>query len=140
LPPTRSLVRAKRSLADLPGGGGTPLACAIDIAAKLANQAQRRGETPTIVLLTDGRANVLRNGTGGREAAQAEALQAASRVRASQINTVVIDTSPRPGALAHSLASMMNARYIPLPFADARALSSIVKVAASAVQASMARR
>jgi len=30
LPPTRSLVRAKRSLAGLPGGGGTPLAAGID--------------------------------------------------------------------------------------------------------------
>ncbi|MCK7493214.1 MAG: hypothetical protein MZW92_18490 [Comamonadaceae bacterium] len=29
LPPTRSLVRAKRSLAGLPGGGGTPLAAAL---------------------------------------------------------------------------------------------------------------
>ena len=30
LPPTRSLVRAKRSLAELPGGGGTPLAAGFD--------------------------------------------------------------------------------------------------------------
>ena len=30
LPPTRSLVRAKRSLAGLPGGGGTPLAAGIE--------------------------------------------------------------------------------------------------------------
>ncbi len=30
LPPTRSLARAKRSLAGLPGGGGTPLAAGID--------------------------------------------------------------------------------------------------------------
>jgi magnesium chelatase subunit D len=32
LPPTRSLTRAKRSLAGLPGGGGTPMATAIDAA------------------------------------------------------------------------------------------------------------
>ncbi|WP_228027279.1 magnesium chelatase subunit D, partial [Pseudaquabacterium pictum] len=36
LPPTRSLVRAKRALAGLPGGGGTPLALALDAAAALA--------------------------------------------------------------------------------------------------------
>ncbi len=36
LPPTRSLVRAKRSLAGLPGGGGTPLASAIASALMLA--------------------------------------------------------------------------------------------------------
>ena len=46
LPPTRSLARAKRSLAGLPGGGGTPLATAIDAACELANQIRRRGETP----------------------------------------------------------------------------------------------
>jgi magnesium chelatase subunit D len=36
LPPTRSLARAKRSLAGLPGGGGTPLATALETAAMLA--------------------------------------------------------------------------------------------------------
>ncbi len=36
LPPTRSLTRAQRSLAGLPGGGGTPLATAIDSAVQLA--------------------------------------------------------------------------------------------------------
>jgi magnesium chelatase subunit D len=46
LPPTRSLVRAKRSLAGLPGGGGTPLAAGIDAAAALADAVRRRGETP----------------------------------------------------------------------------------------------
>ncbi len=132
LPPTRSLVRAKRSLADMAGGGGTPLAAAIDAAAQVALQAQRRGETPTIVMLTDGRANVLRNGAGGRDAAQAEALKAAGAVRSAHIRALFVDTSPRPNPVARDLAQRMNAQYIPLPFADARALSGIV-------QASMAR-
>ncbi len=127
LPPTRSLVRAKRSLADMAGGGGTPLAAAIDAAAKVANQAERRGETPTIVMLTDGRANVLRDGTTGREAAQTEALRAAGAIRAARISTLFVDTSPRPSPLASDLARKMDARYIPLPFADARALSDIVQ-------------
>jgi magnesium chelatase subunit D len=139
LPPTRSLVRAKRSLAGLAGGGGTPLAAAIEVAAKLANQAERRGETPTIVMLTDGRANVLRNGTGAREAAQAEALRAAGGVRASKISALFIDTSPRPNALAKDLARMMNAQYIPLPFADARMLSNIVQTTTAAAHHSAAK-
>ena len=46
LPPTRSLVRAKRSLAGLPGGGGTPLAAGIDAALALADAVRRKGETP----------------------------------------------------------------------------------------------
>ncbi|WP_128566586.1 VWA domain-containing protein, partial [Methylobacterium crusticola] len=36
LPPTRSLVRARRGLAGLPGGGGTPLAAGIAAAEALA--------------------------------------------------------------------------------------------------------
>ncbi|MDT8346143.1 MAG: VWA domain-containing protein, partial [Thermohalobaculum sp.] len=36
LPPTRSLLRAKRTLSGLPGGGGTPLASALDAAAEVA--------------------------------------------------------------------------------------------------------
>lgn len=128
LPPTRSLVRAKRSLADLAGGGGTPMAAAIDLAATTAIQAQRRGQAPTIVLLTDGRANVARNGCAGREAAQTESLHAAGAVRALKITTLFIDTSPHPNVLARDLAQRMNAQYVPLPFADARALSDIVRL------------
>jgi magnesium chelatase subunit D len=132
LPPTRSLVRAKRSLSELPGGGGTPLAAAVEAAMALAVQVQRRGVTPTIVMLTDGRANVTRDGTGGREAAQAEALRAAAALGASKITALLIDTSLRPSAFARQLAQMMRADYIPLPLADSRALSNVVKATAAA--------
>jgi magnesium chelatase subunit D len=74
LPPTRSLVRTKRSLAGLPGGGGTPLAAGIEAGLALADGVKRRGGTPLLVLLTDGRANVARDGSGGRVKAGEEAL------------------------------------------------------------------
>jgi magnesium chelatase subunit D len=127
LPRTRSLVRAKRCLAQLAGGGGTPLAAAIDTATTIAHLAQRRGETPTIVLLTDGRANVARNGAGGRNAAQTDALRAARALRELKITALFVDTSPRPNDAARGLAQMMDAQYMPLPFADARALADIVR-------------
>jgi len=130
LPPTRSLVRAKRSLASLPGGGATPLAAAIEAAGLLALQAQRRGETPTLVMLTDGRANVARNGTTGREAGQADALKSAASVRSTNMTTLFVDTSARPNDVAKELALRMGAQYIPLPFANARSLSKIVSAAA----------
>jgi magnesium chelatase subunit D len=83
LPPTRSLVRAKKSLAGLPGGGGTPLSIAIDSAAALAEAVRRQGATPLVVLLTDGRANIARDGKPGRAQAQADAHASATRLRAA---------------------------------------------------------
>jgi magnesium chelatase subunit D len=129
LPPTRSLVRAKRSLSGLPGGGGTPLATAIDTAASVAEGLRRRGQSPVVVLLTDGRANVARDGTGGRERAQAEATQAARQLAALQVPLLFIDTSPKPQELAAQLAGAMRARYIPLPHAGAAAVSLAVRAA-----------
>jgi magnesium chelatase subunit D len=123
-------VRAKRSLAGLPGGGGTPLAAALDATAALARLAQRRGDTPTVVLLTDGRANVARDGAPGREAAHGEALKAARALGCAGILALFIDTSPRPSDLAKALAAAMRAQYVALPFANAQALAAMVKAAA----------
>lgn len=127
LPPTRSLVRAKRSLAALPGGGGTPLAAGIEALLLLAQAERRRGHTPVAVVLTDGRANVARDGAPGRAAGEADALAAARALRACELNTVLIDTSPRPQGAAAQLAEAMGARYVPLPHANAQALSDAVK-------------
>jgi magnesium chelatase subunit D len=126
LPPTRSLVRAKRSLAGLPGGGATPLASGIDAAVAIATSIQRRGETPTVVFMTDGRANIARDGTAGRASAHTDAVAAAHAVRAAGIRAVLVDTSPRPQALAAELAREMGARYVALPSADAGALSGAI--------------
>jgi magnesium chelatase subunit D len=129
LPPTRSLVRAKRSLAGLPGGGGTPLAAGLQALLLLAQAEQRRGHTPVAVLLTDGRANVARDGAPGRAAGEADALAAARAVRAAELNAVLVDTSPRPQPAAAQLAAAMGARYLALPHADARALTAAVQAA-----------
>ncbi|WP_291295294.1 magnesium chelatase subunit D [Elioraea sp.] len=133
LPPTNSLVRARRSLAALPGGGGTPIAAALDAARALADAVLRRGGTPLLVLLTDGRANVARDGTGGRETAEADALAAARPVSLMRIASVLLDTSPRPQVQASRLAAALGARYVPLPSADAAALSRAVRSAQPAV-------
>lgn len=130
LPPTRSLVRAKRSLAGLPGGGGTPLASAIDAVRDLCDSVQRRGETPVAVFLTDGRANIARDGSTGRAKASEDALSAAREMAAQNFRTILVDTSPRPQPSARDLAMAMNARYLPLPHADAKTLSDAVQRAA----------
>jgi magnesium chelatase subunit D len=129
LPPTHSLVRARRSLAAMPGGGGTPIAAALDEALALADAIQRRGQTPLLVLLTDGRANIARDGKPGRERAMAEALEAARALRAARITALLVDTSPRPQEAGRQLAAAMGGRYIPLPYADAAAISRAVRTA-----------
>ena len=129
LPPTRSLARAKRSLAGLPGGGGTPLASALQAAQDLATQIARTGDTPVVVLLTDGRANIARDGTPGRSKASEDALQAARAFAADSLSCLLIDTSPQPQATAQALAQAMRAHYVPLPHADAQGLSAAVRLA-----------
>lgn len=131
LPPTRSLARAKRALSGLPGGGGTPLATAIDTAAGLADAVRRKGQTPVLVFLTDGRANVGRNGQGGRGAAQDDALAAAKVLRGTAVRSLFIDTAPRPEAAARRLADAMDATYLPLPQAGAAAVSAAVRATMS---------
>lgn len=132
LPPTRSLVRVKRSLSGLPGGGGTPLATALDAAATLADGLQRRGQSPLVVLLTDGRANVALDGSGGRERAQTDALAQGRKLALLQAPLLLIDTSPKPQREAAELAQAMRARYLPLPHAGAAAVSQAVQLAARA--------
>jgi magnesium chelatase subunit D len=123
LPPTRSLTRAKRCLGALVGGGGTPLAAGLDAAAALAQAALRRGDTPTLVVLTDGHANIARDGTVARAQAADEAAAAAGRLAALGVTAVLVDTSARPRPAAERLAHRMGARYLALPHADARTLS-----------------
>jgi magnesium chelatase subunit D len=132
LAPTRSLVRAKRGLSGLPGGGGTPLAAGISAAAELADTIRRRGGTPVIVLLTDGRGNVALDGTGGRGRADSDARQSARRLRAAGHTALLIDTSPLPQISARELAGEMGAAYLPLPRADASAMSRSVQAATAA--------
>ncbi|WP_407522628.1 magnesium chelatase subunit D [Methylobacterium oryzisoli] len=127
LPPTRSLVRAKRALAGLPGGGGTPLAAGIDAAAALAEGIRRGGRTPVVVLLTDGRANIARSGAPGRAAAAADALEAAWALAARGTRALLIDTAFLPQEAAGRLAAAMAAHYLPMPQADAARLSRAVR-------------
>jgi magnesium chelatase subunit D len=132
LPPTRSLVRAKRNLAALPGGGGTPLASALEAAAALGLQLRRRGGTPGVILLTDGRANIARDGSRGRAAA-AEDLQAAVLLfRQAGLRGMLVDTSPRPHASAATLAKALDVLYLPLPHADAAQLRDAVQAVSAA--------
>ncbi|QLC24798.1 magnesium chelatase subunit D [Parasphingopyxis algicola] len=126
LPPTRSLTRARRALAELPGGGGTPLAAGLDMAGALGALVETRGRTPFLVTLTDGKANVGRDGKPGRKQAREDSEAAAKRIAVTGMAGVVVDISPRAQPEATELAAALRMDYLPLPRADAAALHGAV--------------
>ena len=126
LEPTRSLVQTKRKLADLPGGGATPLATGLLAGLAMAQQVRRKGMTPTLITLTDGRANMALDGTADRTEAAGDAQNAARALRAARIDCIVIDTGRRPEAALADLSDILDGTYIALPRADARKLSDAV--------------
>lgn len=126
LPPTRSLVRAKKCLADMVGGGGTPLAAGVQAGQALAEAQRGQGRTPFLILMTDGRANIARDGTPGRVQADEDAKASAKQLGFSGIKSVVIDIAARPRDDARLLAAAMGADYAALPRVDAQAMRSLV--------------
>jgi magnesium chelatase subunit D len=132
LPPTSSLARAKRCLAAMPGGGGTPLAAGFVAARVLADGVKRGGQTPLAVFLTDGRPNIALDGAPGRPGAEADALATARAWRASGHAALLVDTAMRPHPFARTLAEASAARYLALPRANSDALQLAVRAATAA--------
>ncbi len=132
LPPSQSVDRARRELDVLPTGGGTPLASALWLAWQTARQARSRGiQHTTLVLLTDGRANVpLRphEPAVDKEHIAQEVRQLARCVAADRLNAIVVDT--QAGYLsrgeARKLAADLNARYVYLPNAKAHQITEVI--------------
>ena len=126
LPPTRSLVLAKRTLAGLPGGGPTPLVAGLERGLEMALGVRRQGSTPVLVLLTDGRGNIALDGSANRALAADQLTQVAARCRRQGVQSVCIDISRRPREAVTSLADAMGADLHVLRQADARQMSELV--------------
>lgn len=129
LPPTRSLVQARRRLSALPGGGGTPLAAGLKAMFDLALAGRRTGLSPSLAVLTDGRGNIALDGSPGRALARADTEAMAQLLRSLTLPAVVIDTSARPGPESAALAEWLGAQYLPLPRADARRIQAAADAA-----------
>jgi len=115
LPPTSSVHLATLRLRALPTGGRTPLALGLSRAtALLAQRAAtvQRAVVPTLVLVSDGRANVAL--AGGDP--YADALAQARALRAAHIGAIVVDTEAGAVRLgrARSLAVELGAEYVQL--------------------------
>jgi magnesium chelatase subunit D len=111
LPPTSSVDRAAAALAQLPTGGGTPLAQGLERAQALVLAERRKDpdRRSLVLVVTDGRAS---GGAPGREAAN----EAATRLAQTADGVVVFDAEQgriRLG-LAGELAHAAGARVLPM--------------------------
>jgi magnesium chelatase subunit D len=122
LAPTSSAEQAYARLRDLPTGGRTPLASALQLA--LATFTRRPTATPFLVLISDGRANVSVHGADPF----AEAIEAARGLRAASVPSLVVDTEQGQVCLglARRLADELGARYVRLPELTPTALRALV--------------
>jgi magnesium chelatase subunit D len=126
LPLTRSLARARRVLSGLPGGGGTPLAAGLMAGLACAEEAQRRGASARLVVLTDGKANVGLDGQGGRERAMADTLRAARAVGEAGTELLLLDTSPRGNDAIADIARAGRGSSVRLPQVTSDAVRNVV--------------
>lgn len=133
LAPSQSVERAKRELDVLPTGGGTPLAAALLAAWETARQARGRGITQaTLVMMTDGRANVAWTALGdaqpGKDEIRRELEALSALLRADGVQAVVIDTQANylSRGEAPRLAQWLAGRYVYLPNAKAAQIASQV--------------
>ena len=134
LPPTRSLVRAKRQLARLPGGGGTPLASGLLAGLEIGVRVEASGRRPVFVVMSDARPNIDLTGEAHRARARDDALKAARLVQARGWSSLFLDVSVRRSERGEELANKLGARYAFLPRPTSRSVAD--NVASALVSAS----
>ncbi len=127
LPPTRSLVQAKKNLAALAAGGGTPLATGMNSALNLAMRVRRSGKLPSMAFLTDGKGNIDLEGQPGRQNAMNDAAHIAELGRTLNVPTLFIDCGRRGNPELENIARKMGSQYLCLPRANAKAISDLAQ-------------
>lgn len=127
LPPTRSLVQAKKNLSALAAGGGTPLAMGMNSALNLATLVRRSGKLPSMAFLTDGKGNIDLEGQPGRQQAMSDAAQIAEMGRTLNVPAIFIDCGRRGNPELANIAEKMGGEYLCLPRANAQAISALAQ-------------
>ena len=114
LPPTMSVELAERRLQALPTGGRTPLARALQLGLSTfqRHRANHPDETPLLVLISDGRANV---SLGDGDVARELGLLGAE-LRTRGVHAIVVDTESGPVrmGLGRELSAALGGRYLPI--------------------------
>jgi magnesium chelatase subunit D len=123
LQPSGSSARAFRLLDALPVGGATPLTSGLLRALEMSERAARRGtERIRLLVFTDGRANVPRDGrtsgdrAGNRRQIKIEVEKIGQALQRAGVVSVIIDTQNRftSGGEGESLAQALGGRYMHL--------------------------
>jgi magnesium chelatase subunit D len=115
LPPTHSVDEATTALAYLPTGGRTPLAHGLELAAHYVTDGT------TLILLTDGRANV----PSRSDDAWADALGAAAAFTCPAL-VVDSESEPRETGRARQLAEALGAAHVRLADVDETSMLQLV--------------
>ena len=115
LPLTNSVELASARLRELPTGGRTPLASALQLAHATLARVTRTGSTvgsALVVLVSDGRANV----PLGDGDPNADTLAAAQILRASGVSSLVVDSEDGPIrlGLARRVCAALNGHHVRL--------------------------
>jgi magnesium chelatase subunit D len=127
LSPTRSVDTAEKQLRDLPTGGRTPLAHALQVASDVLsrNSGASRPE-PLLIVLSDGKANVALDGAGD---AWQQSLEYAQSFARKGVAALVLDTEVgfvRMGRAAE-LAAALGAQCLSLEEFSAETLSLTIR-------------
>lgn len=126
IPQTRDVEQVDDRISRLTTGGKTPLAAALCLAYHEIERARRKGFSPALVVLTDGRANVA---LGPGNDPVTDALQAADELAAAGIDALVVDTENDFVSLGigGELARHLQARYVRSTPEDGSLIASWVK-------------
>merc|ERR1712127_384931 len=149
LPPTKSIAMAKKRLEQMPCGGGSPLAHALQCAMLTGVNAQKSGDVGKVVVvcISDGRANVplcvsvgeefdpeadedSKDGKPSRKYLKEETLACAKQMAGlAGFNLLCIDTENKfiSTGIAKDIANAANGKYHQIAKADGSAIASVTQ-------------
>jgi magnesium chelatase subunit D len=156
LPPTKSITMARTRLEQMPCGGGSPLAHAIQTAMLTGVNAQKSGDVGkvVVVLISDGRANVpmcvsmgeafdpdvdedSKDGKPSRQFLKNEVLACARKLGSLPgFNLLCVDTENKfiSTGLAKEIADVALGKYHQIAKADGKAIASVTSRALSEIK------
>jgi magnesium chelatase subunit D len=120
LPPSRSILRARRILDSLGVGGGTPLSAGLACALQLAKRVGTKTGNKVLLLFTDGRANVALSGNGINDRSERQQIinkeiaLLGGQISKANVTPIVIDTQNdfSSNGDARFLAETLGAQYV----------------------------